>query len=107
MSVGAIGGFDAASFAAASALTRKNSTGGTSAATTASSSADSDFLDYMKMTPGQRMIQNWLTAHKLTQQQLDAMTPKDREAVMKQMQDDIAKQLKDQAQDKAKIDILV
>jgi len=107
MSIGAIGGFDASSFAAASALTRKNNASGASAASTsASSSAESDFLDYMKMSPGERMEESWLQAHHLSKEDLAAMNPKDREAVMKQMQDDIAKQLKDQAQDKSGIDIL-
>jgi pyruvate/2-oxoglutarate dehydrogenase complex dihydrolipoamide acyltransferase (E2) component len=79
----------------------------TSAPTSTGNGAASDFLSYMKESIGQRMIDNWLSAHHLTQKDLDAMDPKQREAIMRQMKDDIQKQLQQQTEAKTKTDILV
>jgi hypothetical protein len=109
MSIGAVGGFDPTSFAVSSAMTRKTNAGAQSAAASnplGSSSPEDAFLNYMKETPGQRMIDSWLQEHHLTQDQLNKMDPKERDKIMKQMQTDIAQQLKNQTEDKAQVDIM-
>lgn len=54
------------------------------------------FLDYMKETPAQKLEDQWLAAHHLTRKQLDAMSPQQREAILKEMEADIEQQLKKQ-----------
>jgi len=72
-------------------------------------SAERNFLDYMKKSPGQRMIETWLKAHHLTQAQLDAMPPAQRDAVLKQMAQDIKNEIDRQTAEsaKGKTDLLV
>jgi hypothetical protein len=107
MSIGAIGSFDASSYAVSSAMARKNSASAPAAANPLTPKTPEDnFLDYMKMSPGERMEESWLQAHHLSKEKLASMDPKERASIMKQMQDDIARQLKDQTKDKAQIDIL-
>jgi hypothetical protein len=107
MSIGAVGGFDPSSFAVSSAMARKNSASSAPADNPlGSKTAEDNFLDYMKMSPGERMIENWLKAHNLSKEKLAAMTPDERNKIMKQMQDDIAQKLKEQTKDKAQVDIL-
>ncbi|MDY0884529.1 hypothetical protein ACFPL7_04085 [Dongia soli] len=58
-----------------------------------------DFLDYMKKTPAQRMVDAWLKQHNLTQEELNAMPADQREAITKQMAADLKAQMqKDQMQ---------
>lgn len=52
-----------------------------------------DFLDYMKKTPAQRMVDAWLKQHNLTQEQLNAMPADQREAITKQMAADLKAQM--------------
>jgi hypothetical protein len=107
MSIGAVGGFDPSSFAVSSAMARKSSAGNAPASNPlAPKTPEDNFLDYMKMSPGERMIENWLEAHHLSKEKLAAMAPDERNKIMKEMQDDIAKQLKEQTKDKAQVDIL-
>jgi hypothetical protein len=75
----------------------------------AGDSAEQAFLDYMKETPAQKLEDQWLAAHHLTRKQLDAMPPKQREAILKEMQADIERQLKQQTEKKTgtKTDLLV
>jgi hypothetical protein len=68
---------------------------------TSGNSAVQDFLAYMKETPAQRMEDSWLAAHGLTRDALNAMPPAQREAVLKQMAQDIADETKQQAADAA------
>lgn len=110
--ISSIGGFDAASFAVSASLRRqqqpvaapdnKPQTGKIGA-----QNAEDIFLDYMKKSPAERMQDQWLKAHGLTKEKLASMSPKEQEAVMKQMQDDIEESLKRQAENKPKLDILV
>jgi hypothetical protein len=67
------------------------------------------FLDYMKETPAQKLEDQWLAAHHLTRKQLDAMSPQQREAILKEMEADIEQQLKQQTAKKTgtKTDLLV
>ena len=51
-----------------------------------------DFLAYMKKSLAERMADAWLASHGLDREKLKAMKPEDREAVLKQM----AQELKDQ-----------
>jgi acyl-CoA reductase-like NAD-dependent aldehyde dehydrogenase len=61
-------------------------------ATSKTNSAADTFLDYMKQSPAERMADSWLAAHGLSKEKLAAMTPAQRDAVLKQM----AKEIKDQ-----------
>ena len=63
----------------------------------------------MKETPAQKLEDQWLAAHHLTRKQFDAMPPKQREAILKEMQADIERQLKQQTEKKTgtKTDLLV
>lgn len=57
------------------------------------SAAAQTFLNYMKETPAQRMEDAWLAAHGLTRKELDAMTPAQRLAVEKKMEQDIKNEI--------------
>ena len=65
----------------------------TDAANTDSSSSESapvkDFLDYMKKPPAQRMVDAWLKAHNLTEDDLKHMPTAQRDAIEKEMAADI------------------
>lgn len=76
---------------------------------TTSETAEQKFLNYMKETPAQRLEDQWLAAHHLTRKELDAMPPKQREAILKQMAAEIKQQLKQQTEAKARArtDLLV
>jgi len=64
----------------------------TLSATPKTNSAADDFLSYMKESPAERMADSWLAAHGLSKEKLAAMSPEQRDAVLKQM----AKELQDQ-----------
>lgn len=105
--VGSIGGFNPTIFTASVALNRNSSSSASqSSAPTkaANNSAADEFMTYMKKSPAERMEDTWLKAHGLSKEKLAAMSPKDREAVMKQMKTDIENNLKEQAN--TKVDIL-
>jgi len=78
-------------------------------APTSGQSVEQQFLNYMKESPGQRMIDAWLKAHHLTEQSLAAMPPAQRNAILKQMADDIKNEVKQKAEAKmsANTNILV
>ena len=59
-----------------------------------------EFQAYMKKTPSERMMDRWLAAHNLTQDQLNAMPTHEREAILKQMRDDIRREVEDSAKKK-------
>jgi hypothetical protein len=104
--VSSVAGFSAVNFAATAGLNRTAASADTNTATTAGTSTPSaadTFMAYMKESPAQRMIDTWLKAHGLDQAKLDAMSPQDREAVMKQMQQDIQDQLKQQTEQKGQL----
>lgn len=110
--IGSIGGFDPTAFAASAALARqtaskKNSNQAEQANIGGNTTSTRDvFLNWMKKSPAERMEDIWLKAHGLSKEKLAAMDPKDREAVMKQMKEDIERQLKDETEAKAKVDVL-
>ncbi|HEU0117932.1 MAG TPA: hypothetical protein VFR09_04800 [Alphaproteobacteria bacterium] len=55
------------------------------------------FMNYMKESPAQRMIDEWLKAHGLTEESLQKLPAAQREAVEKQMAQDIKQQLEQKA----------
>jgi hypothetical protein len=65
-------------------------------------SAVDEFLAYMKQSLAERMADAWLKAHGLDREKLKAMKPEDREAVLKQMAEELKQQLQQAAAEKAK-----
>jgi hypothetical protein len=78
-------------------------------ASTVGDAAEQAFLNYMKESPAQKLEDQWLAAHHLTRKELDAMPPKQREAILKQMEAEIKQQLKQQteAKTRARTNLLV
>ena len=62
-----------------------------------------DFLAYMKKSLAERMADAWLAAHGLDRDKLKAMKPDERDAVLKQMAEELKQQLQ-QATEAAKAD---
>lgn len=99
--VSSVGGFNPASFAAMSGLNRPSAKNDIFEMPQQNGPDAKDvFTDYMKKTPAERMADNWLRAHGYTKEKLDAMTPEERDSVMKQMQHEIEEQLKQQTEQK-------
>jgi hypothetical protein len=99
-SAGAAAGLPAQSAPAQSSNQATGSTGDSAAQT---------FLNYMKETPAQKLEDAWLASHHLTRKDLEAMSPAKRQAIEKQMAEEIKAQTK-QAMDnklRGKTDILV
>jgi hypothetical protein len=61
------------------------------------------FLSYMKKSVAERYIDAWLAAHNLSKEALAAMSPEDRQAVMKRMEEDIRRQIKEEMEKKTGI----
>jgi hypothetical protein len=55
------------------------------------------FLKISQQTPAEQLQEQWLKAHGLTKEKLAAMTPEQRDTVIKQMSEDIKQQMKDAA----------
>jgi len=62
-----------------------------------SNKAVDDFLAYMKKSLAERMADAWLAAHGLDRDKLKAMKPEERDAVLKQMADELKQQLQQAA----------
>jgi hypothetical protein len=60
-----------------------------------------DFLAYLKKSLAERMADAWLASHGLDREKLKAMKPEDREAVLKQMAEELKLQLQQAAAEKA------
>ncbi len=107
--ISSVSTFNAANFSAAS-VTRNPASAqdaNNSANANQAPSAADIFKNYMKMTPAERMEDAWLKSHGLTKEKLDKMSPSDREAVMKQMKDEIEQNLKQQTEQKGQqVDVL-
>jgi hypothetical protein len=67
----------------------------------AGNAAVDEFLAYMKKSLAERMADAWLAAHGLDREKLKAMKPEQREAVLKQMAEELKQQLQ-QATEAAK-----
>ena len=78
MSVTGIGG------AASTAPQSKEGTGKTQ-------SPEETFLAYVKKSPVERWIENWLKAHGLTKEEFDALPPDKHDALAKEMAEDLKK----------------
>ena len=68
-------------------------TGGTAKDKSGDSQAVDDFLAYMKKSLAERMADAWLASHGLDRAKLKAMPPQEREAVLKQMAEELKQQL--------------
>jgi hypothetical protein len=104
--VDSIGSFSATNYAASIGLTRpaaKSDTDLVGAAEAKKPSAAETFQKYMAKSPAERMVENWLKAHKLDEEKLKAMSPEEREQVMKQMHAEIEQNLKNQTEKKGDI----
>jgi hypothetical protein len=66
-----------------------------------SNAAVDDFLAYMKKSLAERMADAWLASHGLDRDKLKAMKPDERDAVLKQMAEELKQQLQ-QATEAAK-----
>jgi len=64
----------------------------------AGNAAVDEFLAYMKKTLAERMADAWLAAHGLDRDKLKAMKPEQREAVLKQMAEELKQQLQQATQ---------
>jgi hypothetical protein len=58
-----------------------------------SNAAVDDFLAYMKKSLAERMADAWLAAHGLDRDKLKAMKPDERDAVLKQMAEELKQEL--------------
>jgi len=67
-----------------------------------SNQAVDDFLAYMKKSLAERMADAWLAAHGLDRDKLKAMKPDERDAVLKQMAEELKLQLQQAAAAKTK-----
>jgi hypothetical protein len=56
-----------------------------------------DFMKYMDETPAQRFRDAWLKSHHLSEQQLAAMPPDQRQAIEKEMAEDMKEKMQEQA----------
>jgi acyl-CoA reductase-like NAD-dependent aldehyde dehydrogenase len=64
-----------------------------------SNAAVDEFLAYMKKSLAERMADAWLAAHGLDREKLKAMKPDERDAVLKQMAEELKQQLQQAAVD--------
>lgn len=93
MMIGSVGaGFNAAAYVAKAGQSQNKTTSPSDNLTANTpSDAEKKFMAYMKMSPMERMMENWLQAHKLSKEKLASMSPEEREKILKQMQEDIQK----------------
>ncbi|HEY1722345.1 MAG TPA: hypothetical protein VGG27_13975 [Magnetospirillaceae bacterium] len=94
---GTVGGASSAQPAAAGSSA---SSGMSSKAASESNAAVQSFMNYMKETPAQRFEDSWLAAHGLTEKELNAMPADKREAILKQMAEDMKKDVQQATQKK-------
>jgi hypothetical protein len=85
---------------AASSSSSSDSSSGTDSSSN-DSQAVKDFLAYMKEPVGQRMEEAWLKAHNLTADDLKSMPAAQRDAIEKQMANDIKSEMQQKAQQQA------
>lgn len=71
-------------------------TGGMGQAKSAAPDAAQQFLDYMKKTPEQRMVDNWLQAHGISREEFDQMKPEEKQKIVEEMKQDIEEKIKQQ-----------
>jgi predicted flavoprotein YhiN len=49
-------------------------------------SPEQEFLDFMKMSPAEKMQYMWLASHGITKEEFDAMSPEEKAKLVKQME---------------------
>lgn len=59
------------------------------------------FLDYMSKSPMERWREAWLTSHKLSEGDLEAMSPEKRAAIEKHMAEDMKEEIRRSAEKQA------
>lgn len=52
-----------------------------------------DFMDYMKESPAQQMFTNFLSSHHISQNEYNAMSPQQKEALTKQFEQELKQQM--------------
>lgn len=58
-------------------------------------SPEETFLSYVKKSPVERWIENWLKAHGLTKEAFDTLPPEEHEALAKEMAEDLKKAVRE------------
>ncbi|MBK1836274.1 hypothetical protein JHL17_02505 [Azospirillum sp. YIM B02556] len=66
---------------------------GTAAGPTTDTAAVTDFLAEAKKTPAERIRDDWLARHKMTEDDLNAMPPEKREAMEKEFAEELKRKL--------------
>ncbi|HEU5046397.1 MAG TPA: hypothetical protein VFT64_00985 [Rickettsiales bacterium] len=69
------------------------------------SPAVQNFLNYMKESPEERFIDSWLAAHHLSREELAKMPPEKREAIMKQIEQEMKDSIKRKVEEKSALNI--
>jgi hypothetical protein len=109
MSITGIGGVFSSSAASAAAQQAQaaaaQDSGLTSETPNATNSAVQSFMNYAKESPAQRMVDDWLKAHGLTEQELDKMPPDKQAQIRKEMAADIKKQIDEQMEKKTGVTV--
>ena len=59
-------------------------------------------MKYMSMSQAEKLQAAWLAQHGIKKEDLDKMSPEDREKVLRKMRQDIADEIKRETEDKAK-----
>lgn len=68
-------------------------TGGTGSVEAKATSAVDAFLAEAKKTPAERIRDDWLARHKMTEEDLQAMSPEKREAIEKEIAEELKRKL--------------
>lgn len=76
--------------------------GNVSANTKSSKDPVKEFLDYMSMTPGERMLYAWLKQKGISKEEFDAYPPEKKQKLMDEMRREIEMKVKQQAEASAR-----
>lgn len=55
------------------------------------------FTEYMKKSPEERMMDDWLRAHGMTKEEFDALGPEEKQKILEEMRQDIEEKMKQKA----------
>lgn len=89
MAIDGIGGYSYAAYGNVS----KTAPSGSPQAATATDDATTNFLTEAHKTPAQRIREQWLKAHKLSEKDLEQKTPEERKAIEDSIAQDIKRSL--------------
>ncbi|HEY1096636.1 MAG TPA: hypothetical protein VGF14_05295 [Alphaproteobacteria bacterium] len=56
-----------------------------------------EFTEYMKKSPAERMMDDWLRAHGMTKEEFDALGPEEKQKILEEMKQDIEEKMKEKA----------